>query len=184
MGPRVVLGQKLAELEAQSGTASSDLELKLKQADDKHKDKIKESKSKDTAFQKSEKAVRDLNDKLSAANKKILDLETYNTRLKVVTEDKVLLSGKNNKAEDASYKEKREEKSHHSPKASSSKSRSRHNSSPRSSSSKSPGRCIKDNTGKCAKGKDCREQHVRRTCQLYSKLAFCPPKPRANLDIL
>ena len=129
----------------------------------------------------------ELNEKLTVSSKKVTELENVNTRLKLMSDQSSEALAQNNK----NSKPNIERKEHrNTSKNNSSQGRSRQSparSSPsqtaskpprRSSSHKSPEksqiRCKANNTGKCYKGRECRDIHVERTCQLFSKLSFCP----------
>ena len=108
-------------------------------------------------MKKAERNVRDLNEKLNNANKKISELENTNTRLQLKADQA---------QEVLDSKSSREKEVNHSPPP-------RRRESTSSGSKQSPSRCKSDNSGKCRKGRECREVHAQKTCQLYSKLGIC-----------
>ena len=64
-----LLGQRVAELEAQSNETSSALEQKLKKANEALSNKSKDLKNKESSLKTAERNVRNLNDKLNESKK-------------------------------------------------------------------------------------------------------------------
>ena len=194
-----LLGQRVAELEAQSGEASSALEHKLKKVNDNLNAKTKELKNKNTELKKAEKNVIDLTDKLNASKKLVSELENSNARLKQMSElskEKSARSKQSSQHKQSKEKSSPDRVSHPKPEKSSS-GKSDANKSPgevttaSSKSSRSPPvssksvpcsvsdsnssavKCRSDNVGKCHRGNQCRDKHAKRTCPLYSRFNFC-----------
>ena len=162
------LAQRLSELE--SPNPSNDLEQQVKEAKDNLHTKVKELRPKESSLRKAEKTACELNDKLVSAQNKITELENTITRLRLNTvqdpqsnevrkiDNKVTSPGtsKNNKTPSTSDT--------HAPNA------RKKTSSPR----RSPVKCKLDNSGKCPRGRDCRDKHSSKTCQHHSKYGSCP----------
>ena len=142
--------------------SSNSLDDKYKKTNDKLIEKWKKLKTMEAALKQSEKRVIKLNEDVQACNKKVIELENSNDRLRSLSKPTV---------------------SHHSNGASKSKLEvikqdtkvdKRDNKSSNGSSSNKRKRCKYNNTGKCNKGAECKDLHVSKTCQIHSKLGQCP----------
>ena len=167
------LSQRLAELEAVND--SEGVELKIKEIEDKLHAKTKELKNKESCLRKSDKTVKELNEKLTASNKKVLELENSNVRLQLIADQ--AKADVESKLKDTNESKRDVRRSSRSPRSSkrgksySPRPRRRSSSDRRTHTRR---RCEDDNTGRCKKGRSCRDIHAKQTCQPHSKFGSCP----------
>ena len=152
------LAEELSKLENNKEVNKASLDEKYKKSNEKVVTKTKDLKSAEQKLKKSENQVKELLDIVNDKNKKIAELESSNTRLRLMKDQALEISDKTRKSSSTNAKADKDEEKEE----------------PTDKSKKKVVKCRYENTGVCRRKSECQDVHPKKTCQPHSKLGSCP----------